>query len=93
MAKKEFDITNIKKELDKYKLSQEEKKIIELINQIIEVRKEKKITQQQLADKCNIPRSTVARAEACITTPSLPILFKILSALDLKIKIERLDNI
>ena len=93
MAKKEFDITNITKELDKYKLSQEEKKIIELINQIIEVRKEKKITQQQLADKCNIPRSTIAREEACITTPSLPILFKILSALDLKIKIERLDNI
>ena len=67
----------------------EEKEIIDsLIAQMIKRRQELKITQRDLAEKCGIPHSSVARMESGKHTPNLVTIAKILNALDLTLKAE-----
>lgn len=65
---------------------------IELINTIKLKRKEKGLTQIELAKKCHIPQSTIGRIENFSMNPSLDIISGILDALDLKIAIEKKER-
>lgn len=87
---KEINITELVQEIKKIELSKEEKQLNDIIFQLKLKRKERELTQQQLADMCNVPRSTIARTEAYISTPTLPILLKIINALDLSLTINDL---
>ena len=47
------------------------------------------MTQQELADICKMPQSSIARIESGESSPNLSTLQKICDALGLKIKIEK----
>ncbi len=53
-----------------------------LAKKIIEARKEKNITQQQLADLTNINRAMISRLESMDYIPSIPQLEKLGEVLD-----------
>lgn len=89
--KQKTDITELILDIQKIDIPKEDDQIIRLISFLTKKRKEKKITQEQLAKMCNIPRSTIARTETFVSTPSLKVLFKILNAL--KISFIDIDNL
>jgi transcriptional regulator with XRE-family HTH domain len=60
----------------------------EISEQLYALRKEAGLTQQELADKIDVPQSFIARLESSYTTnkhPSLPTLAKVAAALDRKV--------
>ncbi len=65
---------------------------IELIKAIKLKRKEKGLTQVELAKKCHIPQSTIGRIENFSMNPSTDIICCILNALDLKIDFEKKEK-
>lgn len=64
-------------------LTHEEKAELELMAAIAKVRKQKCLTQEQLAQKANVTQAQVARVENLSYAPSLNTLTKILNGLDL----------
>ena len=66
-------------------LSEEEKEMIELTALLASYRKEKKMTQEELAGKTNLTQAQIARIENFSQSPSLRTLSKVASGLDLKI--------
>ncbi|OJF91686.1 helix-turn-helix domain-containing protein [Alkalibacterium sp. 20] len=66
-------------------LSEEEKEMIELTALLASYRKEKKMTQEELAEKTNLTQAQIARIENFSQSPSLRTLSKVASGLDLKI--------
>lgn len=60
----------------------------EIIQKIIQIRKEKGITQQELADLISVPQSTIARIEAEIVSPRLETIILISNVLDLEIDLK-----
>jgi transcriptional regulator with XRE-family HTH domain len=50
-------------------------------------RAKKHLTQRELADAAGVPQSTVARIESGVRQPSLPVLARILAAVDLEMRI------
>lgn len=49
-----------------------------------QLRKEKGISQQELADDCNIERAFVSRMERAISQPTITVVFKIADCLKIK---------
>lgn len=66
-------------------LTPEEKAELELMAAIARIRKQKNITQEQLAQKANVTQTQVARVENLTYAPSLDTLTKILYSLDLEL--------
>ena len=66
---------------------------IELIKKIKFLRKEKGLTQTELAKRCNVPQSTIGRIENFSTNPSIDIVCNILSVLNLKINLVEKNEI
>lgn len=60
---------------------------MQLANAISQKRKSLRISQRDLAKKCNIPQSTVGRIEAGIVTPSLPTLQKLAKELGMEVNL------
>lgn len=60
---------------------------MQLAKEISQKRKQLKISQRELADRCGLPQSTVGRIEAGIVTPSLPTLERIVAELGLQISL------
>ena len=58
-----------------------------VVSSIIRQRNELGMSQRELADKCEIPQSSVARIESSKTMPRLDTLAKILTCLGLKLTI------
>ena len=54
-------------------------------NKIREIRAKRKMTQQQLADRAEIPRATLASMERDDSNPSLAAVYKVAVALDISI--------
>ncbi|MCH4007426.1 MAG: helix-turn-helix domain-containing protein [Eubacterium sp.] len=63
----------------------EAEEIVRLIHHMVEVRNRRGISQRELARRCSMPQSSVARIETFRTLPNLVTLIRILQALDLTI--------
>ena len=59
----------------------------EIISEIIKARKEKKLTQEELAYKVGTRKSNISRLESGSYNPSLDFLIKIAEGLDKELKI------
>jgi len=75
-------------------ISEDEKRNMEeieevsaIVSSIIERRQELRMSQRALAERCGIPKSSVARIETLKTTPKLDTLIKLMQALDLKLTV------
>jgi transcriptional regulator with XRE-family HTH domain len=54
---------------------------VEIIDELIEIRKEKGLTQRELAEAANLAQPAIARLESKAVTPQLDTLLKIAAAL------------
>lgn len=57
--------------------------IIQISNRLKEVRTEKKVTLQELADKAGVTKGLISQIENCRTIPSLTVLMNIIRELNL----------
>ena len=64
----------------------------EFVSELIKIRKEKKLSQQKLADSADVIRETIARIENLITSPQLNTLIKILEPMGYTVKIVPLQK-
>lgn len=64
----------------------------EFVDSIVNLRKNKKLTQQEIADDAGVIRETIARIENRITSPQVNTLLKILEPLGYTIKITRISK-
>ena len=71
------------KEYDENLLKLEE----EFINDFIKLRKDKHLTQEELARRANVIRLTITRIENFVTSPQLDTLIKILEPIGYTVKI------
>ena len=82
------------KDVDRY--IEYEKKIMEmeydLITEYIHLRKDAKLSQQDLADQSNIIRTTIARIENKMNSPHVKTLLQMLEPLGYTLKIEKIDK-
>lgn len=69
---------------------EEMEELASIISAIIDRRKELGISQRDLADKCGIPHSTIARIEACVVRPNVETIIKIMKPLGLTLSVTRL---
>ena len=63
-----------------------------LIDEFIQTRKNHKLSQQKMADQCNVIRETIARIETHAMSPTISTLIDILEPLGLTIKIVKIDK-
>jgi transcriptional regulator with XRE-family HTH domain len=81
----------IEKDLDREtKLSDMES---ELIQNIVTIRKNLHMTQQELADSAGVIRTTVARIENLMTSPQLNTLIKLLEPMGYTLKLEKIKHV
>jgi putative transcriptional regulator len=64
-----------------------------LINKIKTIRKEKNLSQIELAKRCHVPQSTIGRIENYSMNPSIDILITILDVLNIEIDLKEKDKI
>lgn len=62
------------------------------VKDLVNLRHEKKLTQQQMADSANVIRETIARIENQMTSPQVNTLIKILEPIGYTIKIVPIDK-
>ena len=62
------------------------------VQDLVNLRHEKKLTQQQMADSANVIRETIARIENQMTSPQVNTLIKILEPIGYTIKIVPIDK-
>lgn len=61
----------------------------QLLKAVQRFRKNTKLTQKELSEKSGVPQSSISKFELATREPSLTLLFKILSALNLEIVVRR----
>ena len=66
---------------------------MDIINAIIEARKNNKITQRDLAKKTGIKQPVIARIEKYVNSPQISTLIKLLYPMGYTLRIVPLDNI
>lgn len=64
----------------------------EFVKQFIKLRKDNKMTQQQMADGAHVIRETIARIENQMTSPQINTLIKILEPIGYTIKITKIED-
>ena len=64
----------------------------EFVDSILKLRKDRKLTQQEIADNADVIRETIARIENRITSPQVNTLLKILEPLGYTIKITKISK-
>ena len=64
----------------------------ELIVEFIRLRKKANLSQQEIADKSNVIRTTIARIENQVNSPQIKTMLQILEPLGYTLKIEKIDN-
>ena len=75
--------TDVKQEINS--LSQEDKTLIELTALLASIRKDKNITQKELAEKVHVSQAQIARVENYSYAPTLKTITKIANGLDLEL--------
>ena len=63
-----------------------------IVKDYIRLRKEKGLTQQDIADRSGIARSNISRLEKGGTTPSLEVLDRIAKALNMELKVQFIEE-
>ena len=64
----------------------------ELITEFIKLRKDAKLSQQDIANQSNVIRTTIARIENGMNSPQIKTMLQILEPLGYTLKIEKIDN-
>ena len=64
----------------------------EFIDSVVKLRKDKRLTQQEIANNAGVIRETIARIENRITSPQVNTLIKILEPLGYTIKLTRISK-
>ena len=64
----------------------------EFVDSLVQLRKNKRLTQQEIADDASVIRETIARIENRITSPQINTLLKILEPLGYTIKLTRISK-
>ena len=64
----------------------------EFVDSIVKLRKDKRLTQQEIAHDAGVIRETIARIENRITSPQIDTLLKILEPLGYTIKLTRIKK-
>ena len=64
----------------------------EFVDSIVKLRKDKRLTQQEVADDASVIRETIARIENRITSPQVNTLLKILEPFGYTIKITKISK-
>lgn len=59
-----------------------------LADQYVRIRKDKKMTQEQVSQRSGIPRSNIARFESGRYNPSLELMVKMAAAMGMKVQIQ-----
>ena len=72
------------------KIIDETEMLSPIIAKIIIRRQELKLNQRELAERCGVPQSTIARMESGAVTPKLETLVKVCRELGLKLTVERI---
>lgn len=81
---------SIENAIKKYDVIQSQ--IDDIILELIKTRKKKKITQTQLSKSTGVPQATISRLESFSTVPTLNLLLKLCSALNLKLVLNPNDE-
>ena len=64
----------------------------QILTSYIKLRKEKGITQQEIADRTGIKRTNVARIESGRKAPTIEVLVKLAAALDMELEIRLVER-
>ncbi len=64
----------------------------QFIESLIKLRKDRRLTQQTMADDAGVIRETIARIENSITSPQVNTLLKIIEPLGYTIKLAKIDS-
>ncbi len=64
----------------------------EFVDSVVKLRKDRKLTQQEVADDAKVIRETIARIENRITSPQVNTLLKILEPFGYTIKITKISK-
>ncbi len=64
----------------------------QILTSYIKLRKEKGITQQEIADRTGIKRTNVARIESGKNAPTIEVLVKLAAALDMELEIRLVER-
>ena len=64
----------------------------QILTSYIKLRKEKGITQQEIADRTGIKRTSVARIESGRNAPTIEVLVKLAAALDMELEIRLVER-
>lgn len=64
----------------------------EIVGQLLELRKAKKMTQQQIADYTGIKRPNIARVEGQHYTPNLDVLIRIADSMGMRLDIRLVEK-
>jgi len=72
------------------KIIDETEMLSPIIAEMIIRRQELKLNQRELAERCGVPQSTIARMESGAVTPKLETLVKVCRELGLKLTVERI---
>ena len=81
---------NEKEYIEKEKILQELE--YKFVKNLVNLRHEKGLTQQQVADRSNVIRETIARIENMITSPQVNTLIKILEPIGYTVRIVPIDK-
>lgn len=87
------DYKNYVKNIDQYAYGdiEEAEQLAYIISTIIDRRKELGLSQRDLASKCGVPQSSIARIESCKTTPNISTLLNIFKHLGLSFTITEMN--
>ena len=72
------------------KIIDETEMLSPIIAEMIIRRKELGLNQRELAERCGVPQSTIARMESGAVTPKLETLLKVCREMGLKLTVERI---
>ena len=80
-------LNEILADMKKVKISKTKQKINDIIYEVSTERKKQNLSQSDLAELTGLSQTTISRIETYVSTPTLPILIKIMNSLNLDLQI------
>ena len=88
----EMDFTVREDDFEVLVETQKERVKNQILTSYIKLRKEKGITQQEIAERTGIKRTNVARIESGRNAPTIEVLVKLAAALDMELEIRLVER-